>query len=197
MMPGEWRIIKEFPDYAVSGDGMIKNLNKGNILKPRVDRYCYLTLYRDKQPFVILVHRIVCIAFHGEPPSPRHEVAHGDGCRYNNHKDNLRWATHVENEADKITHGTSLAGRPSHVPIEHRAKGATHGRYTKPERTARGERGGRAKLTEKSVLEIRLDTRTQKILADEYGVSRAMIGYVKRGTSWAHVPMPTTTGDAS
>lgn len=194
-MPEEWRTIDGFPDYAVSRCGQIKRIAAerkwliGKILKPHIDRYVYLTLYVVKEPFTLLVHRIVCQAFHGDPPSPEYEVAHRDGDRLNNHWENLRWSTHVDNEADKIAHGTSLIGRESSVPLERRASGTTHGRHTKPERTARGEKNGTAKLNVESVIKIRTDTRTMKQIAASYGVSRVMIGYIKSGKSWAHVPM--------
>lgn len=61
-----------------------------------------------------LVHRIVCKAAHGEPPTPKHHAAHWCGkghlaCIAPNH---LRWATAKENAADKIIHGTNQKGRP-------------------------------------------------------------------------------------
>lgn len=43
------------------------------------------------------VHRIVCVAFHGEPPTDRHVVDHIDTNRANNRPDNLRWVTRLEN----------------------------------------------------------------------------------------------------
>lgn len=45
----------------------------------------------------IQVHRIVAIAFHGEPPTPQHIVDHIDTNRQNNRQENLRWLTKLEN----------------------------------------------------------------------------------------------------
>lgn len=45
----------------------------------------------------IRVHRIVAIAFHGEPPTPQHIVDHIDTNRQNNRPENLRWVTKLEN----------------------------------------------------------------------------------------------------
>lgn len=55
-----------------------------------------------------LVHRVMCELRHGKPPTLDHQAAHScgkgaDGCVNPNH---LRWATRVENEADKVVHGT-------------------------------------------------------------------------------------------
>jgi len=200
-MNEEWRVIADFPDYAVSSEGRVKRVVPDRLgraqkgLKPYVERYAAVTLYRDRQPFVVLVHRLVCVAFHGPQPSRLHEVAHGDGNGHHNQRDNLRWATYSENEKDKVLHGTSLKGRPSWVPEAHRPRGATHGRSTMPHRTARGERAGLSKLTEAKVTAIRTDRRPRKEIAASFGVTVTMIGYIQRGISWAHVPMPQTTGE--
>lgn len=43
------------------------------------------------------IHRIVCWAFQGEPPTDRHVVDHIDTNRANNRPENLRWVTRLEN----------------------------------------------------------------------------------------------------
>ena len=43
------------------------------------------------------VHRIVAIAFLGNPPTPQHVVDHIDTNRQNNRPENLRWVTKLEN----------------------------------------------------------------------------------------------------
>lgn len=42
---------------------------------------------------VYKVHQLVCLAFHGPPPTPRHEVLHGDEDAHNNRPGNLSWGT--------------------------------------------------------------------------------------------------------
>ena len=63
-----------------------------------------------------LVHRLICEHVNGPPPTPKHEAAHSCG---NGHlaciaRKHLRWATRIENEADKIlagTHGAKLTNK--------------------------------------------------------------------------------------
>lgn len=44
-----------------------------------------------------------------------------------------------------------------------------------------------SKLTEARVVEIRMDTRQQIVLAKEYGVSETTISVIKNGVTWKHV----------
>lgn len=45
----------------------------------------------------VRVHRIVAMAFHGEPPTKEHVVDHIDANKRNNRPENLRWVTRLEN----------------------------------------------------------------------------------------------------
>lgn len=55
------------------------------------------------------------------------------------------------------------------------------------ERQARGERIATAKLCAEDIQRIRRDPRQQRVIANEYGVSKSLIGNIKRGESWRHV----------
>ena len=57
-----------------------------------------------------LVNRVVCEAFHGQPPTDKHQAAHLDGKPANNRPENLIWATQKENESHKVWHGTDSVG---------------------------------------------------------------------------------------
>ena len=66
---------------------------------------------------MVLVCREICRRVCGEPPSPEHEAAHSCGRTSCINGTHLRWATGVENAADKIAHGTSLDGEKNHRAV--------------------------------------------------------------------------------
>ena len=53
--------------------------------------------------------RYTCLLAHGSPPTPDHEAAHSCGNRSCVNHRHLRWATPLENCADKTLHGTTNA----------------------------------------------------------------------------------------
>lgn len=108
-------------------------------------------------------HRLVCILAHGLPPFPEAQAAHSCGKGHEGcvNPDHLRWATASENAADKIAHGTSIAG------IRHPL----------------------VKLSEQEVREIRLlaGTMTQRDIGAAYGVTREAISDIVTGRNWSHL----------
>lgn len=106
------------------------------------------------------VHRLVCQAFHGDPPSDVHVVRHLDGNKTSNLPDNLKWGSYAENEADKRRHGTA----------------------------ATGERHGAAKLTEETVRIIRASIPAglwnAKDAAQVFGIDPGTIRNIARGRNW-------------
>jgi hypothetical protein len=137
----------------------------GHLLKPNDDGAGYLKMVMclpGNRRKTVRVHRLVCEAFHGPPPSPAHLVAHRDGNRQNNRAGNLRWATHIENESDKRAHG----------------------------RTSQGERHGAAKLSVALVREarrLRRDGASWRFLARRFGVAKRTIQTAVTGETWASV----------
>jgi len=57
-----------------------------------------------------LVHRVICEEVHGAPPTPEHHAAHRCGETSCGNWRHLYWATPVQNQADRVTHGTSNRG---------------------------------------------------------------------------------------
>jgi hypothetical protein len=179
----EWRVIEEFPDYAVSSLGRVKRIKPdrygrmlADIILPIIGRngYHFVNLHKDAKQHVKALHRIVCETFHGSAPSPKHHAAHNNGIPLDNRACNLRWATPSENSRDKIAHGTMRRGDKHHA-------------RAKPECMPRGIKHGNAKLNDAAVVAIRADTRPQKAIAESYGVAQSLISLVKTGKIWAHV----------
>jgi hypothetical protein len=118
----------------------------------------YAKLWLDGS--VKTVSRLVCEHFKGPPPTPQHEAAHScgngnGGCVAKKH---LRWATSVENKADKIGHGT----------------------------TNRGERQGAHKLTEADVRQIRsmCGSFSQSEIAKQFGIDQSTVSDIHRRKRW-------------
>lgn len=101
-------------------------------------------------------HVVACEIAHGTKPSPTHEAAHSCGRRACINARHLRWATQVENAADRILHGTHLEG----------------------------ERANPAKLTNLQADQIRKDPRQQRAIAADYGVSQRAVSLIKRGETY-------------
>ncbi len=107
---------------------------------------------------------LVCELVHGPAPTPLHESRHlcgkgHDGCVSGAH---LVWATHVENEADKIDHGTHNRG------VQHPL----------------------AVLTEDDVMEIkRLVTSgiDRGVIAGWFDIHRNHVSRIARGDRWGHL----------
>lgn len=106
-------------------------------------------------------HRYICELAHGSPPTPEHETAHscGKGCGGCIAPDHLEWKTRIENQADRLEHGTHN----------------------------RGERSGKAKLTEAEVRKILAlkGIILQRELAERFGVAPPTISGIHAGRRWA------------
>lgn len=192
----EWRVIDEFPNYAVSSVGRVKrivaarNAKAGKIISPyQRDGYLSVSLSSDGNEFGRRVNRLVCAAFHGPAPTPEHHAAHNDGVRDNNAWGNLRWATPLENAQDRFIHGTVLTGdlTGARKHPDRRPWGSRNGKHTKPECTPRGVRHPRSVFCEADIRSIRADNRPRRKIAEAYGVSKGAIDGIKSGRTWGHV----------
>lgn len=169
----QWRHLAAWPNYEASDQGRVRRIDSGRIKKgtPDPDGYLIMKLSHDGRTKVRFVHRLICTAFHGCPPTAQHLVAHWDGNKTNNVPSNLRWATQKENIADQFRHGT----------------------------VSRGSKHPGAVLTEEIVLDIRRrlalpNAPTLKRLADENGVDPVTIKAAATGRKWRHVGGPIHHG---
>lgn len=81
-------------------------------LHPDGGGYAHTYVKQQHRAVQVKMHRIVIETYGPPQPTPKHEVRHLDGCRTNNHIDNLAWGTRAENYADSVKHGTAVCLRP-------------------------------------------------------------------------------------
>jgi hypothetical protein len=174
----EWRAIPGFEDYESSSLGRIRSIDrvkpvpgrwggaplrrlKGKVLKPKLHTGGYLNVYTTGRVY-LFVHRAVAMAFHGLPPTRKHEAAHLNGNRQDNRPENIVWATPIENAAHKAIHGTNVAG----------------------------ERNALSKLMAGQVLEIirrYACGEAARVLASEFNVSTGLVTGLASGRFWKHL----------
>jgi len=111
-------------DYMAGSDGQIysRTRYKGFGRKVRGDWYALrghrpkgkgyfaVSLCHNNVKVTKSVHRLVCMAFHGMPPTSTSQTRHLDGDNQNNLPSNLRWGTQEENYQDRKAHGTECKG---------------------------------------------------------------------------------------
>lgn len=152
-----WLPVVGYDGYEVSDLGQVKTFKLRPGIKAQMQtRSGHLTVgLVDPQSNKIvtrLVHQLVLEAFVGPCP-PGMVTLHGDGDPSNNGLGNLRYGTHQENSRDRESHG----------------------------RTARGEKHGKAKLTDALAAQILGERGSKKSLAKKYNVSRVTIRKIKNG----------------
>lgn len=165
----EWREIPGFPGYFAGSDGHIWSRVRCPEAKrlagaDRGDGRRIVVVKRDDGRLVTQrVHRLVCIAFHGQPPFPRAEARHLNDVCDDNVPTNLRWGTRRQNIEDAIANG----------------------------RMRLGSRRSDAKLNEEQVAEILAADMHPgrrpsmiKELAAKFGVSTHTIRHARSGHSW-------------
>jgi DNA-binding transcriptional regulator YiaG len=134
-------------------------LRRGRVLRPGTHEfgYAHVQLYRDGDGGKsFLVQYLVLEAFVGPRPAGL-MACHNDGKPKNNVLGNLRWDTQASNLADRVTHGTAN----------------------------RGQKHGMSKLTDVQAEEVRelcrQGTMTQRAIAEQFGVSPALVTMIKKG----------------
>ena len=90
---------KEFYNYIVFENGEIYSNYVHRFLNPDITKHGYkqVTLYVNRNPTRIKVHRLVALLWLENPPKDKPTINHKDGNKKNNHVNNLEWVTPQEN----------------------------------------------------------------------------------------------------
>lgn len=170
-----WKPVKGFEKYyEVSNEGRVRSKDrirsngipiKGKVLKPNVlkDGYAQATLVVNGKPYWKKIHRLVAEAFI-ENPENKPQVNHKNGIRNDNRIENLEWCTVSENHR----HAFDVLGK-------------------KAAKYWLGKASVNRKLSEFQIEEIKKDTRSQIVIAKDYGVCQQTISNIKTGkyyVSW-------------
>lgn len=107
-------------NYEVSDLGGICNARTSRVLKPSLDSYGYhiVTLRYSGRRRTFKIHRLVLLAFVGDPP-PGSVTCHNNGDRVDNRLENLRYGTVTDNNRDTVRHGTHVSTRKTECPHGH------------------------------------------------------------------------------
>jgi hypothetical protein len=174
-MTEEWRSVLS-DRYEVSNLGRVRRKKSGRMLKLcTASGYPVFTACVNAVRKNVHVHVLVAEAFLGPRPPGKH-INHIDGVKTNNRPKNLEYVTPAENCAHSGRMGLA-------------ASGLRHGRYTKPERTARGERHHKAILTEEDVRELRrlrASGLTYSALEKMFGLARGSARDADK-RAWRHI----------
>lgn len=180
-MTEEWKSIGDGKDYMISNLGNIKSLDrfvptihgkelfiKGITMKPKIDRYGYITiaLVIDKKKIYPTIHRLVAKAFIPNPEN-KAQVNHINGIKKDNRVENLEWCSNLEN----IRHSVSI-GLRDNAP-------------------KRGIDCNLSKLKEEDIVYIRnhynKKSSNLKKLAGMFCVSQGTISLIVRKLIWSHI----------
>ena len=90
--------IKDYPNYSINENGEVKSIYVSKMLKPRTagrGYFCY-QLRNENGVKNEYIHRVVAKTFIPNPDNLP-QVDHIDGNKANNHINNLRWVSNIEN----------------------------------------------------------------------------------------------------
>ena len=94
--------IEGYENYLIYDDARVYSKKRNRFLKPgtNLGGYKYIGLWKNGKVRNHLLHRLVALYYIPNPENKR-EVDHKDRDPNNNHVDNLRWVTKLENNQNK------------------------------------------------------------------------------------------------
>lgn len=164
--PEEWRAVAGYEGvYEISSHGNLRRAIRGvyRMLRGCLNElgYRFYHLRNGNRSKTARAHQLVAIAFIPKPAGDV-EVNHKDGCKTNNHVENLEWVTHRRN----VEHATETGLVPRGSDLPH------------------------AKLTAESVAEIRKHLSEgvllQREIAVKFGITPSNVSAILRNKSWNH-----------
>lgn len=179
----EWRPVIGIPGYCVSNLGRVLSLPKEwivhgaphrrgqKILKPRLvsKRYCSVLLARKgESPKGMLVHRLVCEAWHGERNG--RQTNHKNGIKTDNRAENLEWVTPTQNVLHAYGNNLKLS-----------IKGSNHGGSI---------------ISESDAMDIYNSDLSGVDIAKRYKISQSSVSAIRMGRLWRHVNPPRAVSDS-
>lgn len=162
-----YRDIPDYPGYRVGDNGSVWTLWNNKYGLGTVWRYLRpqnkkgkltVSLRKDGISKHFGTHALVLTAFIGPCPIGM-EGRHLDGDYKNNNLWNLKWGTPVENQADRVLHGTSN----------------------------QGEQHGLSKLTESDIIQIRDSEETLQEIADRFDTTKSNVSMIRNRKVWTHI----------
>jgi hypothetical protein len=157
---------------------------------PNSHGYPSVTVKTENGMKKALVHVLVCEAFHGQKPTPSHQVRHLNGIRSDCRSDNLVWGTPSENAMDRKAHGTERAAENGRRGMQKTISKLRQMQAEGKINFARGERAGMASITDNQARAIKALIGcglTQREISKRFGVSEYVVSRLKRGVSWTHI----------
>ena len=177
-----WKWIPGF-NYKISNLGRIRSFQKskyGDYIGVAITRdgYCKAQLCKDGAKKFITIHRLVARAFLN-PTGSSWWVNHKDCNKLNNIITNLELSDRLHNAAHAKAMGRYIS-----------VTGENHWTHKFPEKIKYGSKNKRAKLTESTVLELRvLRSKGYSFgkLGKIFNISKVAARYAAIGKTWSHI----------
>lgn len=161
-----WKVSITLPQYEISNMGRVRNTSDKkikNIYDNHKSGYIYIQYSNNGKCRSKKLHRLVAELFCDNPDN-KETVNHINGIKSDNRSENLEWLTHLENMKHAYENGL--------IPA------------------MKGEKNGRAKLTDNLVHEICKDYVNGLHYYDvmeKYNITKNQAEKIYRRTSWKHI----------